>query len=623
MLDTLLYDTRRRRAVIAVLASVLVLGVGFVAIGTSVGSASFLVVFGVAFLAIALGSLGKLLVVSHVHLRGTIERLESLNDRYDGTAAWLERFDADVRESIAAAASRLDSVAATLEAHAKGLDDLQADRVRQEDVASVRNDLEKASSDLRELLADRIGTVDAALDAVGRRIDAVGKRIDDASKSHSDQVAEVDRRVTESTERIDALGALADGLGQRLDASEAEASSTRAGIESSAERLVSRFEARTDQLEAELKAGSKDLAKRVATVDDTHERKRRAAVQSVKQAAMEGVQRVEKRAEAAAGLASRLRGDGYVQFPRIASQELVKDFEALRVGAKPAEIRYLERKLQTIEGVCEGRLAGSADDAIARVLAGRLAKTKDLAILEIGVLFGIGAAFMHSALIPHFRRVKLTLIDPFEGYYGAGHRDPLTGLPVTRDAVKRNLQRVGVAEDDAVMLEGLSTDAQVRDAAERHGPYGVVVIDGDHSADGVRADYEGFADMLRTGGILVIDDYGSDDWPAVTEFVDGTIKADERFKLLTVIGKTALFKRQRSSSKKKKASASESARKSPTTPEPGEAQSDETRQSGRKGSDAKGRDDAASNSDVVQAVVTTTKRKSARRAVRAVEPAKG
>ncbi len=555
MLDSLLYEPRRRRVAMGTLAVVLVLAVGFIAFGALMPTAAVLLVFGASFFAAALFLIGKLLVVSHVHIRGTAARLEALNDRYDDTARWLERFDKDTRESFLVAKQRLAAADKGNTQLAEALAKLGEETPRLAAFEKLSGDTPRLK-DLAEL-QESVVAKHAALEA----------SIESAKAAQTSAKGELERLFKASEQKLAAdiekvrsdlpdVAPLADRIGEL----EAELTSLQSSIEAASSRATELAEATKAASAGDLTAAKGELSDRLRVLDDRvtkldgeHDRKRQSAVTAAKQEASESAAKLSRRVDETARLSGRLRGDGYVQFPRVLSGEAIEAASAFGAKVMPAHLKYLERKLQVIEGLCEGRLAGSVDDAVGRALAGYLVKAKELRVLEIGVLFGVGAAFMHHALSPRHERVVLTLLDPFQGYYGNDHLDPLTGLPVTRAAVERNMARCGIDAGDVEILEGFSHEEAIRESAEQKGPYHIIVIDGDHTSEGVRADFEGYADMLRSGGLLVIDDYGSDDWPAVTAFVDEIVRTDPRFKSLVVIGKTAVFKRSRSGGPKKQA----------------------------------------------------------------------
>lgn len=552
----------------ATLAVVLVLAVGFVAFGALMQAAAVLLVFGAGFLAVATFLLGKLLVVSHVHIRGTAARLEALNERYDLTARWLERFDADTRESFLVTKERLAAADKATADLGEKLEVLRGDTPRLEAFEALGGEAAR-KVDVEKLTAK-----------VGEHHESLLKTIEEIKLVHEDSKSELKALVSgvETTlsdaesklsSSIDSLGAelrseLPDlgPLSERLGVLKGEIEALHADIEAAntiASELADGAKAAASEqiatAKTELDEGLRAVNARVTKFDDQHERKRRASVHAAKEEATEAVASLAKRVDKTAQLSARLRGDGYVQFQRVLSGDAIEGAKAFGSKVTPGHLKYLERKLQVIEGLCEGRLAGSVDDAIGRALCGQMVRGKEIRILEIGVLFGVGAAFMHHALAPRHERVHLALLDPFQGYYGKDHLDPLTGLPVTRAAVERNMARCGIDAEDYSVLEGFSHEDAIREAADDAGPYHIIIIDGDHSAEGVRVDYEGYADMLRSGGLLVIDDYGSEDWPAVTAFVDETVRSDPRFRLVAVIGKTAVFKRTRGAGGGKKAAA--------------------------------------------------------------------
>ncbi|MEL7484782.1 MAG: class I SAM-dependent methyltransferase, partial [Planctomycetota bacterium] len=505
-----MYEPKRRRIAMMTLFVLLVLAVGFVAVGAWVESAAVLQIFGVAFLALAVGFVGKLLVVSHVHIRGTAGRLEALNDRYDDTSRWLERFDADTRESFLAAKRRFGKVDAARSELEGKLDELAGDTPR---LAAIKELGERLDAKVAEL-AKQSEVVSDALDTFKtEQVSSAEKAEQRASKTETTLTG----KITELREEFAVVATLADRIElletevERFDALEKEVERVESHSSEQASKLIAdgtaaTRKAATDELEAakaELTEQLKQLSGRVNKINDEHDRKRKSAVHAAREDLGATVTGLSKRVDNTAQLAGRQRGDGYVQFPRVLSEEAMTAASSFNAKVTPKHLKYLERKLQVIEGMCEGRLAGSVDDAVARALSAHMVRGKELRILEIGVLFGVGAAFLHHVLAPRHERVKLALLDPFQGYYGSDHLDPLTGLPVTRGAVERNMARCGISAEDVEILEGFSHEEAIQAAAEEAGPYHVIVIDGDHTMQGVRTDYEGYADMLRSGGLLV------------------------------------------------------------------------------------------------------------------------
>lgn len=115
-------------------------------------------------------------------------------------------------------------------------------------------------------------------------------------------------------------------------------------------------------------------------------------------------------------------------------------------------------------------------------------------IVEIGSYRGRST----SALAMGANGAPVYAIEPhesFEGIYGGSFG------PADRRAFFKNLLRVGVVE--RVRLVNLSAEV-VQYGWNR--PIGLLWIDGDHSFDGVKRDFEAFASWLQPGGIVAFHD---------------------------------------------------------------------------------------------------------------------
>ncbi len=75
-------------------------------------------------------------------------------------------------------------------------------------------------------------------------------------------------------------------------------------------------------------------------------------------------------------------------------------------------------------------------------------------------------------------------------------------------------------------MQGLSNQpeiiAQVPDQS-----VDLVIVDGDHTRYGVISDFRNFWPKLRLGGLMVIDDFGNDDWPEVETAVKDLLASSE------------------------------------------------------------------------------------------------
>ena len=242
-----------------------------------------------------------------------------------------------------------------------------------------------------------------------------------------------------------------------------------------------------------------------------------------------------------------LRGEEYIGFSRRLSPEAEADLcsvwsQRLGVVLERSYIRYLERKVLQIEGVCAGRVASDMHDALLRAVLARCVPGDEFNGIEIGVLFGISAMVILEAVGPFFEHAHITLIDPFEGYYQPDELDPMTRLPVSRRLVDRNLDRFGVSPEQYTVIQGCSGDDRVREQVSGRS-YNFLLIDGDHSFEGVKADFDRYAPMIQPRGYIVLDDYGAPQWPGVTRFVDEVLSVSPLVECVGIASRTAVFRR--------------------------------------------------------------------------------
>lgn len=208
----------------------------------------------------------------------------------------------------------------------------------------------------------------------------------------------------------------------------------------------------------------------------------------------------------------------------------------------PVATSYLAHRMCLAEDQCEGRVACSIETAMLRQYALRSLKGDQLDVLEIGTLFGLGAAFLYKFAGPEQSTVRLTLIDPLEGYYGNHNLDPATGIPVDRRTLEANYKVLHIPSEDWRLIQRLSTDpVAAQEAADRQ--YDLILIDGDHSVAGVARDYEMYGSMVKPGGLIIFDDYGSAHWPSIKPFVDEHVRTDGRWIWMGAEWNTAILRR--------------------------------------------------------------------------------
>jgi predicted O-methyltransferase YrrM len=118
----------------------------------------------------------------------------------------------------------------------------------------------------------------------------------------------------------------------------------------------------------------------------------------------------------------------------------------------------------------------------------------DACIVEVGSHRGRSTA----ALALGSKGAPVYAIEPhevFEGMYGS------TFGPEDRKAFFENMLRVGVVED--VRLVNLSSEVVSRGWTR---PIGLLWLDGDHTLEGVRRDFEAWEPFLRPGSVVAFHD---------------------------------------------------------------------------------------------------------------------
>jgi hypothetical protein len=208
--------------------------------------------------------------------------------------------------------------------------------------------------------------------------------------------------------------------------------------------------------------------------------------------------------------------------------------ELTGVGDPTWRMRQAFRSLLDHEARGLGRIAGTPYNIIGKLTVPTFLEPPDGPVLEIGTLFGLFAA----ALIKQFRGIgqfrRLSVVDPLVGHQfqrGSSGNGDLTGTPVTARVVQHNLLTCGLSADDVRLIEGYSTDPEVQ-AQLAEEQYAVVVVDGDHSADGVYADLRWVETVTAPGAIVIVDDFGDAMWPGVEQATRRYLAEGGRLRLL-------------------------------------------------------------------------------------------
>ena len=217
----------------------------------------------------------------------------------------------------------------------------------------------------------------------------------------------------------------------------------------------------------------------------------------------------------------------FQQFNRRLTNEDLKRFTGewapkLGLSLNARALAYIAHRICLAEDTCVGRLAGSIETMVLRVLVARSVTEPNLDVLEIGTLFGVGVTMIHENCRGLFDSQHFTVIDPLIGHIGRHDRTPLdtsTKAPATREIFVHNMQRMNIPETDYTIIEKLSTeDEAIEQASKRR--YNLLIIDGDHSDFGVKHDFHNYRHLVKRGGYIIFDDYGNPNWPGLTDFVD-------------------------------------------------------------------------------------------------------
>ncbi|MFS8200882.1 class I SAM-dependent methyltransferase [Streptomyces sp. CWNU-52B] len=204
-----------------------------------------------------------------------------------------------------------------------------------------------------------------------------------------------------------------------------------------------------------------------------------------------------------------------------------------RTGAE-RNIAQSFRLLIALESLGVGRIAGGTMNICGKLSAVPLLDPPNDEILEIGTLYGMFGAALIRMMERSGRDPHLTIVDPLAGLQlqpGTTEGADPTGVPVRGAAVRTNLSLVGAAGAAARVQQGFSEDPEVR-ALVADRSYGVIIVDGDHSAAGVGADLEWAEQIAAPGGIVVLDDFGHPKWPGIKEAYEKHMATDTRLKFL-------------------------------------------------------------------------------------------
>ncbi|GLY18495.1 hypothetical protein Kisp01_55090 [Kineosporia sp. NBRC 101677] len=226
---------------------------------------------------------------------------------------------------------------------------------------------------------------------------------------------------------------------------------------------------------------------------------------------------------------------------RLISEEKLRDLAAQVAKASKAPDAYgrvvqAYRTLFELELRGVDRLAGAAPNILGKLATAPLLNPPNGEILEIGTHFGLFSGGMARQVSRIGLQYQLTIIDPLADVEPGGN-------PVTETVVRENLSLAGVSPNRMRLVKGFSEDPKIQ-AQVSDRKYGVIVIDGDHSARGVANDLRFAEKVAAPGAVVVLDDYGDRNWPGVQEATDSHLTGGTRFELVGVVATAAFLRAQ-------------------------------------------------------------------------------
>jgi predicted O-methyltransferase YrrM len=153
--------------------------------------------------------------------------------------------------------------------------------------------------------------------------------------------------------------------------------------------------------------------------------------------------------------------------------------------------------------------------------------------IEIGVFEGVNTAIISKALA---NGGKLFGIDPF--FKGS------LGICYHKIIAKLHLKRNGVAESVGI-IEKFSFDA----VGDVPATVDFIFIDGDHSYEGIRKDWQLYAGLLKADGIMALHDTSviaaDGDWVQDSvRYYNDVIKHDDRFEWIETVDRMNILRRK-------------------------------------------------------------------------------
>ncbi len=465
-------------------------------------------------------------------LSDTVENLDSGLDTITERISTFEETNANTVTEIKTQVLRIDQLI-QVTSHLR--DDLRSD-------AGRINELEKQSRSVSQSVVSQEERIDAFLskaDGLAEALQSTTERMDSieqAARALEEGFVSDRKRINSITQETIELEQSLESDRKRINVVEEDATSFEQKLRSGTERF--------GDIEKQILEVAKEIEAIKQRQDQDLEKVETSFVKDLEKSLRDKIDSVQSELR---NLAISKR-DSYLHFSRDLSETDYVIFletwsEALSLKLSRRQLDYIASTIRQVESNCIGRLATSIQDAILRVLVAHSIEKDNLAYLEIGVLFGVNVCTINELCQNKFESLSISVIDPFEGYYANGNPDIVTNFYVNRKSFIHNLVRSDIDPSEVSIFQGLSTDKKVLKQAKLVGKLDMLLIDGDHSYEGVKFDVDHYSDLLGAGGIMIIDDYGTSDWPEITRYVDEELKDSTDFDFLGASWRSALFRR--------------------------------------------------------------------------------
>jgi hypothetical protein len=196
--------------------------------------------------------------------------------------------------------------------------------------------------------------------------------------------------------------------------------------------------------------------------------------------------------------------------------------KAFKTNITVRQVQDVAEVLRNTEEQMIGRIAGDVDDHVLNYYmiwySTHLSADATPAHGEIGILFGGSLLMMLHALRSSRSNHWALAIDPLDGYYGQD-LDPVVNLPITLDNVAANIRRLGFEMNKVQIVKERSESDEALQIA-RAFPLASLWIDGDHSYECIKRDWQNYSPLVIQGGYILIDNYHDGCFPDVDKFVD-------------------------------------------------------------------------------------------------------